>query len=101
MQKTHRVGTITLGGMLIVFGILFLLRLFFVGITYELIFRLWPIIFLFLGGEVLIANFRQKDEKMVYDKTAIVILVILSFFAMGMAVVDFCLTTAHGHLTIY
>lgn len=101
MQKTHKVGTITLGGMLIVFGLLFLLRLFFADITYELIFRLWPVIFIFLGGEVLIANFRQKEEKMVYDKTAIAMLIILSFFAMGMAVIDFCLTTAQGHITLY
>ena len=101
MDKTHKVGTITLGGMLIVFGILFLLRLFIPTMSYEMIFRLWPVIFIFLGGEVLIANFRQKEERMVYDKTAIVMVMLLSFFAMGMAVIDFCLTTASAHITLY
>lgn len=101
MAKTHRVGTFTLGGMLIVFGVLFLLRIFDLGITYELIFRLWPTIFIFLGGEILIANFRQQDQKLIYDKTALGLMIVLSFFAMGMAVVDFCMTAAYQHIAIY
>lgn len=101
MTKTHRVGTITLGGMLIIFGILFLLRVFNLGLTYEMIFRLWPTIFIFLGGEILIANFRQQEAKLTYDKTAFALIIVLSFFAMGMAVVDFCMNTAYNHITIY
>ena len=100
MIKTHRVGTITLGGMLIIFGVLFLLRLFIPGMTYDLIFRLWPLLFLFLGGEILIANFRQHD-KLVYDKTAFVLIILLTFFAMGMAIVDFCINTAYRHINFY
>jgi UDP-N-acetylmuramyl pentapeptide phosphotransferase/UDP-N-acetylglucosamine-1-phosphate transferase len=100
MTKTHRVGTITLGGMLIIFGVLFLLRLFIPGMTYDLIFRLWPLLFLFLGGEILIANFRQQD-KLVYDKTAFVLIILLTFFAMGMAIVDFCINTAYRHINFY
>ncbi len=99
MEKTHRVGTITLGTMLVIFGILFLLKLFLTGLSYEVIFRLWPIIFIALGGEILLANVKQKQ--LVYDKTAFVLIVILSFFAMGMAVVDFCMTTAIYNLRIY
>jgi UDP-N-acetylmuramyl pentapeptide phosphotransferase/UDP-N-acetylglucosamine-1-phosphate transferase len=38
MEKTHKVGTITLGGMLITFGILFLLRIFVATISYRFIF---------------------------------------------------------------
>ena len=101
MQKMHRVGTMTLGSVLIIFGILFLLRIFLNGISYELIFRLWPIILILLGVEVLIANVRRKDEKIIYDKTAIVLIIVLSFFAMGMAVIDFCMTTASAHITIF
>ncbi|MDF2486551.1 MAG: hypothetical protein K0R46_2719 [Herbinix sp.] len=101
MAKTHRVGTITLGGMLIIFGVLFLLRIFDLGMTYEMIFRLWPTIFIFLGGEILIANFRQQEAKLTYDKTAFALIIILSFFAMGMAVVDFCLNAANNYINIY
>lgn len=101
MTKTHRVGTFTLGGLLITFGVLFLLRLFLVDISYEIIFRLWPVIFIFLGIEILVANFRQKGEALIYDKTAFALIIILSFFAMGMGMVDFIMshvnysTTAH------
>ena len=100
MAKTHRVGTITLGGMLITFGIMFLLRIFVETISYEFIFHLWPIVFIFLGLEILIANFRQKETKLIYDTTAIVLIVILSVFAMGMAAVDYCMDITQSHLTI-
>jgi UDP-N-acetylmuramyl pentapeptide phosphotransferase/UDP-N-acetylglucosamine-1-phosphate transferase len=101
-MKAHRVGTITLGGMLIVFGVLFLLRIFFDNLSYEIIFKLWPVVFIFLGSEVLIANFRQKeDSKMIYDKTAFALIIILSFFAMGMAITELCLNYANAHIAIY
>jgi len=94
-MKTRRVGTFTLGGMLIVFGILFLLRIFFADLSYDVIFKLWPIVFIFLGSEILIANFNQKEEsKMIYDKTAFALIIILSFFAMGMAITELCIKYA-------
>jgi len=102
MMKTHRVGTLTLGGMLIVFGVLFLLRIFFADLSYDIIFKLWPIVFIFLGSEILIANFNQKEEsKMIYDKTAFALIIILSFFAMGMAITELCIKYASSHITIY
>ena len=100
MKKTHRVGTITLGGMLIIFGILFLLRIFLPNLSYEVIFKLWPAIFIFLGSEILIANFRQKEEKLIYDKTAFALIIILSFFAMGMAITELCINAVNSHLTV-
>lgn len=100
-MKQHRVGTITLGAMLVTFGTLFLLHLFTSSITFEIIFKLWPIIFIFLGIEILIANFRLKEEKMLYDSGAIALIIILSFFAMGMAVVEYCIQYAGAHISIY
>lgn len=101
MAKVHRVGTITLGGMLIAFGVLFLLRIFLQTLSYDIIFQLWPIIFIFLGLEILIANFRQKEERLVYDKTAFALIIILSFFAMGMAITELCIKYAGAHITVY
>lgn len=98
MNKTHRVGTLTLGGMLIIFGFLFLLRIFFQGLSFEIIFKLWPVIFIFLGFEILIANFIQKEEKLIYDKTAFALIIILSFFAMGMSIVEFVLENINHHI---
>lgn len=101
MTRIHRVGTFTLGGMLITFGVLFLLHIFITGITFDIILKLWPFILIFLGVEILIANFLQKNEKIIYDKVAIFLTVVLSFFAMGMALIQACIEYTGGHITVY
>lgn len=84
-MRTHRVGTITLGAGLILFGVLFFLRILTPVVTYDLIFKIWPILFILLGSEILISNSRMKGETIIYDKTAIFLVVILTLFAMAMA----------------
>ncbi|BCJ95634.1 hypothetical protein acsn021_32030 [Anaerocolumna cellulosilytica] len=84
-MRTHRVGTITLGTGLILFGILFFLRIITPIITYDLIFKIWPVLFILLGSEILISNSRNKEEILIYDKTAIFLVVLLTLFAMAMA----------------
>lgn len=101
MARSHRVGTFTLGGMLITFGIIFLLRIFISAISFSIVFKLWPIIFIFLGLEILIANFNQKEDKLVYDKTAFALIIILSFFAMGMSMVEFIMDQVNRGMTIH
>lgn len=96
-MKTHRIGTLTLGIMLVTFGLLFLMRIFFPQISYEIIFKLWPVIFIFLGSEILYATTRQKEGKLIYDKTAFALIIILSFFAMGMAVAELCINYSYAH----
>lgn len=98
MIKTHRVGTLTLGVSLITFGILFLLRLFVSSLSYAFIFKLWPVIFIFLGFEILIANHVQKENKLVYDKAAVVLTVILTFFAMFMSWMDFVIEHTENYI---
>lgn len=83
----HRVGTITLGGSLIVYGVLFLAHLFFPALDYLMIFRLWPLIFIILGLEVLLGAVR-KNVSFLYDKTAVFLTVVLSLYAMGMGIAD-------------
>jgi len=99
MTRTHRIGTLTLGSMLITFGVLFMLRIFIAGLSYVVILKLWPIIFILLGAEILISNYKQKDENLIYDKTAFILIIILSFFAMGMAVFESCIHYANLHIT--
>lgn len=101
MARSHRVGTFTLGGMLITFGIIFLLRIFISAISFSIVFKLWPIIFIFLGLEILIANFNQKEDKLVYDKTAFALIIILSFFAMGMSMVEFIMDQVNRGMTLH
>ena len=85
-MQTHRVGAITTGVSMIVFGVLFLLKVMFGLISYELIFQLWPCILIGLGTELLLSNFLAK--KLVYDKAAIFLLIVLTFFAVCMAGVE-------------
>lgn len=91
-MKQRRVGTITLGGVLILYGVFFLLHSFIEGISYYLIFKMWPVIFLVLGIEVLFAAVRYKDDSFRYDFAAIFIICILIVFAMGMAGMDWLYT---------
>ena len=58
--RTHRVGSITLGSALVLFGILFLVHLFVPVLTYEIIFHIWPCIFILLGIEILLANRKKR-----------------------------------------
>ncbi len=93
MEKTnkirvHRVGTITTGLSMIVFGILFLLHSFGYIMNYEMIFQFWPIMLIGLGIELLLASCMKK--KFVYDKGAIMLLIVMTFFVIGMATVDVC-----------
>ncbi|WP_343208150.1 LiaI-LiaF-like domain-containing protein [Anaerolentibacter hominis] len=97
MNRVHRVGTFTFGILLVVFGLLFLLHLFIPALSYEIIFAFWPLIFILLGVEVLFFNFKQKTEKIIYDKGAVVLTVLLTFFAMIMACVDMGIQAAKVH----
>lgn len=87
-MKTRRVGTFTLGATLVVFGLLFISHIFMLTISYEFIMKLWPIIFIFLGIEVLISYFRDKDGKITYDGGAIFIMILLTCFAVGMGCIE-------------
>ena len=82
--RTHRVGSITLGSALVLFGILFLVHLFVPVLTYEIIFHIWPCIFILLGIEILLAN-RKKNVEFVYDGKAVFLTITLTFFSMLMA----------------
>lgn len=88
IMHVHRVGTVTAGLSLIVFGVLFLLHFFVKSITYTLIFHLWPLILICLGIEILLSKF-TKDTRFVYDKGAVVVMIAMLFLAVGMAGADY------------
>ena len=54
--RTHRVGAITAGFSMIVFGALLLSHSLFGVFDYEIIFSLWPVILIGLGVELLLSN---------------------------------------------
>lgn len=94
--RSHRVGTITAGLSMIVFGALFLVYLLFDVLNYELIFSLWPFMLISLGVELLLSNFSKKS--IVYDKAAVFLLVTMTLFVMGMAVADVCMEIAEIYM---
>jgi hypothetical protein len=94
MLKGRRVGTFTAGITLVVFGVFFLLHTILQKFDYQFIFKLWPVILIFLGIEIIISYIVNKDEKVRYDGGAIALIIILAFFAMAMGGVQFVIENA-------
>lgn len=91
--RTRRVGSVTFGLTLILFGVLFLIHIVEPSLNYEVIFNLWPVVFILLGIEILIENHRSNagQYKFIYDFPAILMLVMMLLFAMVMAAVDYAM----------
>ena len=94
VQRCRRVGSVTFGLTLILFGILFLVHIAMPALHYELIFRLWPVVFILLGCEILVENYKSnaKNCKFIYDFPAVVMQAVMMLFAMVMAAVDYAIT---------
>lgn len=96
--RVHRVGSVTAGLSMISFGILFLLHLLLNIISYDLIFNLWPLMLIGLGIELLISSFSER--KMIYDKGAVVILLLMAVLAVGMAAADVCVELSRNYWAV-
>ncbi|WP_026888710.1 hypothetical protein [Clostridium beijerinckii] len=92
MIKVRKVGTLTSGLALIVFGIMFLLRVFITNLNVLLIVSMWPLILVSVGIEIIAACIINNQERMQYDFSAIILVIILVFFAMGMGGAEFIVT---------
>lgn len=92
MIKGRRVGTFTTGLVLVMFGVMFLLRLIYPGIHYLKIASLWPIILIILGIEIIAYYLINKEEIIKYDFGAIILIILISFFAMGMGCMEYVIT---------
>ena len=84
--RTHRVGTITTGLSMVVFGVLLLVHTWFGMMSYRMIFSLWPLMLIGLGLELLLSNFSEK--RIIYDKAAVFLLILMTVFVMTMALID-------------
>lgn len=94
--RVHRVGSITAGLSMVVWGIMFILHEMSIIADIDLVLKLWPLILVGLGIEILWYNAREKN--IVYDKGAVFLMVIMTCFSMIMAFADVCLkyVTMHG-----
>jgi len=97
--RSHRVGSVTAGLCMVGFGVMFLLHLFFDLVDYRTMFSLWPVMLILLGLELLLSNFSAK--KIVYDKAAVFLLIMVTFFAIGMAIADECFRWAELQMWKY
>lgn len=67
LAPVHRVGTVTMGFSLIAAGIIALISIFYPSFDVTLALKFAPIIFIFLGIEILIAHFFYKKARIKYD----------------------------------
>lgn len=88
----RRMGTVSIGISMVTFGVMFLFCSVFEFLSYETVFALWPIILIAYGLELLI--FSLFKGKLLYDKGAVFIMILLMLFAAGMATVDVCFKIA-------
>ena len=66
-MAAKRVGSVTFGLTLVVFGVLFLLSAFIRSLNYLEIIKFWPVIFISLGIEMLVHAFSKDAEKTKLD----------------------------------
>ena len=69
-MKERRIGTFSLGIVLLVYGVLFLISTYVKSFSLYFVFRLWPFIFIVLGGEILYSAVRYREENYRYDFAA-------------------------------
>lgn len=95
-MRTRRVGSITCGILMIFFGILFMVHMFYPALSLGVIMKLWPLVLIGLGGELIASNIRKENEEEVlkYDKGAIFLVFLLTGFAIVMGFVEYFMNYA-------
>lgn len=98
--KAHRIGTFTFGISLIGFGILFLINTVFHILGYGIILKVWPVVFILLGIEILLANMKQDGEVVIYDKAAVAMIAVLLVFAMVIGFISQVVSYGMMHMNV-
>ena len=88
-MRSKRIGSVTLGLTLIVFGTLFFLSIFIKNLNYMYVAKFWPVIFIFLGIEMLISVFSKNSENAKLDIPSCLMTFVLMGFSMMMAALQF------------
>lgn len=96
--RTHRVGTVTSGFCMVGFGIMLLLHNLLDVMDYEMILGLWPLILIGMGIELLLSNVIKS--KIVYDKAAIVLLLVMTLLVMVLAGADVCIEASKEYWNV-
>ena len=81
---------------MVFFGVLMLLHTVMDLMSYQIIFSLWPVILVGMGTEILLSNCGKK--KIIYDKAAVFLLIMMTFLTIGLACADVCMDASWEYL---
>ena len=90
-MAAKRVGSVTLGLTLVVFGVMFLLSAF-KSFNYLDVIKFWPVIFISLGIEMLVHAFSKNAEKAKLDVPSCLMTCVLMLFSMCLAGAQYAIT---------
>ena len=96
--RIHRVGSVTAGICVVGFGVLFMLHTVCGLLDYRVILDMWPLVLIGMGVELLLSNLFKG--KIVYDKAAIVLLFVMTLFAVALTGVDVFMEVVGQHWNI-
>mgnify|MGYP000903910024 CR=1 FL=1 len=90
MMKIKRVGTISMGVMLIAFGVILFLSLINKFSALNMLLKMWPVILILIGLEILWYRYASKDEGVVikYDLFSIFLIFIILILNIGVFAVN-------------
>lgn len=91
-MKTKRVGSVTLGICLVVFGVLFLISAFVDSFDYLSVIRFWPVVLVSLGVEMLVYAFSKNSDNAKLDVPACIMTCVVMLFSMCMAAAEYAIT---------
>lgn len=94
-MQSRRVGTLTLGILLITTGVLFFLVTFFNLPIEKEILKFWPLVLVSLGIEILVLNHMALKEKIhiKYDFISFILMSIVIFFSFSAYAFSHCIST--------
>jgi uncharacterized membrane protein HdeD (DUF308 family) len=101
MLRNRAVGTLTLGICFVAFGVFFLYDAVTNSISYTVLFVLWPLVLVFLGLEVLISYFLNKEQPTKYSGVSIFLLALLTMFSLGAGAVGYAVQNSEELLRLF
>ena len=91
-NKHYYVGRYTAGICLILGGALYIVSLFTDLIRLNYALKLWPLIFIGVGIELLVSAVRSKGERIHYDWLSVVLVFLMTGCAMTLLFMDYVTT---------
>lgn len=103
-MRVRRVGSVTCGILMIFFGILFMVHMFYPPLSLGTIMKLWPLVLIALGAEMIASNIKrgqEGEELLKYDKGAIFLVFLLAVFSAGMGILEYLMNFYAQYGAVY